>query len=240
MYNYLDMILYFSIYSFLGWSLETIYASKRAKKFINRGFLTGFFCPIYGFGAVIIILSSQWVSNVCDNQFVSLIVSIVLSVILVTVLEYITGYILDKTFNYKWWDYSKETANLHGYICVKYSVLWGLLALLLVNTVHTVVSEIILPIQIITKSYIVNFLMFYFLIDTIKSVIDALDLREVIQNYSNFSLIKYHEKIIEHKRFFLAFPHLRILNEDIKHGNVMSILNDRMVRIKIKLKSRFL
>ena len=116
MWSYSEFILFFAIYSFLGWIVETIFASINERKLINRGFLTSFFCPIYGFGAIMVIKSSILVNNVFDNYFKSFIMSILFSIILVTILEYFTGFLLEKIFACKWWDYSDNIGNLHGYI----------------------------------------------------------------------------------------------------------------------------
>lgn len=219
--------------------METIFASINERKFINRGFLTGFFCPIYGFGAVLIVQSSKWVNIVSENYFMSLIISVLFSVILVTILEYITGFALEKVFNCKWWDYSNNAANLQGYICLKYSLLWGLLAFILVQVAHPTISKLVFSIPVSTKGYIATFMLLYFLADTAKSVFDALDLREVILNYSNLPVNKYYGKIIQYKRLFLAFPRLLILNAGIINRDVRSILNDRIDKIKGEIKSRF-
>lgn len=220
--------------------METISASIIQRKFINRGFLTGSFCPIYGFGAILIIQSSEWVNIIFENYFTSLIISILFSVILVTVLEYITGFALEKVFNCKWWDYSNNTANIQGYICLKYSFLWGLLAFILVQVVHPIIYILVFSVPVSTKDYIAMFIFLYFLADTVKSVFEAMDLREVILNYSNLSVNKYYGKIIQYKRFFLAFPRLLILNAGIINRDIRSILNDRIEKIKVELKSRFL
>lgn len=206
MNSFTDLLLFFAIYSLLGWMMETTFAIINEKKFINRGFLTGFFCPIYGFGAVLIIQASKWVNIVFENYFALLIVSILFSVLLVTVLEYITGFLLEKIFNCKWWDYSSNAVNLRGYICLQYSLLWGLLAFLLVQIAHPVISGMVFSIPALIKYYIANFLLLYFLADTAKSVFSALDLRVVIINYSNFSVNNYYEKIIQYKGFFLRSP----------------------------------
>jgi len=240
MIDFNDLLLLFTIYSFLGWMLETAFASINERKIINRGFLTGFVCPIYGFSAVLIIQSSKWVTNVFENHFASLVMNMLCSIILVTVLEYITGLLLKRIFDCRWWDYSDNSLNLHGYVCLKYSLLWGLLAFLLIQIVHPVISKVIYTMPIYFKNYLVVFLLIYFLADTIKSVIEALELRKVIINYSNISENKYYEKIIQYKRFFLAFPRLLVLNANIINRDVRSILNDRMYKIKVKLKSRFL
>ena len=235
----LDLLLFFAIYSFSGWMLETIFASIKERKFINRGFLTGYFCPIYGFGAILVIQSSKWVNTVFTDYYASLIISILFSIFLVTVLEYITGLLLEKIFNCKWWDYSNHAVNIHGYICIRYSLLWGFLAFLLVQVADPAASKLVLSIPASIRVYIAILLFLYFLADTAKSVIDALDLRKVILDYSRFSVSIYYEKILRYKRFFLAFPRLLILNAAIINRDVRSILNDKFDKIKIEIKNRF-
>ncbi|QNU67908.1 hypothetical protein EHE19_005520 [Ruminiclostridium herbifermentans] len=239
MNTYLDLLLYFIIYSFLGWIMETVFASFKEKKFVNRGFLSGFFCPIYGFGAILIIQSSKWLSVAIENHAASLFVNILLSIFLVTVLEYITGALLEKIFNCKWWDYSDNAAHIKGYICIKYSILWGLLAILLVQIVHPVVTQIVYLIPVTTKGTMALLFLIYVMIDTRKSVIDALSLRKVILNYSSISINKYYQYILKYKRFFIAFPNLLILNAGLVNHNIRSIINDRIVKIKTELRSRF-
>jgi len=238
--SFTEILLFFTIYSFLGWLIETVFASANAKKLINRGFLTGFFCPIYGFAAVLIIKTISMINITFESYFVSLIAKSVFAIVLVTLLELVTGFFLEKFFNCKWWDYSDNRANFKGYICFKYSILWGLFSLVLVNIVHPAISWIVLSIPKSMNIYMVIFFILYFLTDTTKSVIDALDLRKVIINYSNFSVNKYYDKIIQYKRIFLAFPRLLILNAGIINRDVRSILNDRFHKIKVEFKSRFL
>lgn len=165
--------------------------------------------------------------------------NILFSVILVTVLEYVTGFLLEKIFNCKWWDYGNNVLNLQGYICLQYSLLWGLLAFLLVQFVQPVISKGVLPIPQVVKGYLAAGLLLYFLADTTKSIMSALELRQVILNHSNISVNKYYEKIIQYKRFFLAFPRLLILNAGIINRDIRSILNDRVDKIKVEIQSRF-
>lgn len=240
MCGFTDMIMFFFIYSFIGWIMESVFASIKEKKFINRGFLTGFFCPIYGFGAVLILHITKWVGSIIERPFAALSMNIFFSIILVTVLEYITGFVLEKIFHCKWWDYSTNILNINGYICVEYSLLWGLMAYVLWQVVHPIVSGLVFSIPVFDKGYLVVLLLLYFLTDTVKSIIDTLDLRKVILNHSNISDNRYYEKIIIYKRLFLAFPRLLILNVGIKNHDIRSIINDRMDKIKVKVKCRFL
>lgn len=235
----LDLFIYFSIYSFMGWVMETIYASIPQRKFINRGFLNGPFTPIYGFGAILIIQSSKWIENMLGNHYIPLLISIIISTFVVTALEFITGFALEKVFNTKWWDYSNEAMNLKGYICLKFSLLWGILAFLLIQVVHIFIAQFIYLIPVSVKAYIVVILGTYFLIDTYKSVIGMLNLRKAIINYSYLPVSKYKEIIIKYKRIFQAFPRLLILNAGVLNRDVRSILNGRINKIKDKFKNRF-
>jgi len=219
--------------------METVSASVIERKFVNRGFLIGPFCPIYGFGAVLVIQSSKWVNSVTENYFMSLIISILFAIILVTVLEYITGFALEKVFNCKWWDYSNKAANLQGYICLRYSILWGLLAFLLIQVVHPLMSEVVFQVSDPVKSFIAMLIILYLFTDTIKSVFEILDLRKVIHDYLSLPANKYYEKIIRYKRIFLAFPRLLILNAGIVNRDIRSVLNDGIDKIKYEIKSRF-
>lgn len=234
-----NIFLYFTVYSFLGWSLETAYASIRQRKFINRGFLIGPFTPIYGFGAILIIASSKLIFNLIGNYNSSLLISLIFSTLMVTSLEFITGYVLEKAFNSKWWDYSDLPFNIKGYICLKYSILWGILAFLLVKVVHPNIEDYIIKIPISIKLHVSIVVFLYILFDTYKSVISTLDLRKAIINYSDMSLVKYKEKVLKYKRIFLAFPRLLNLNEGIKNRDVRSIVNGRIEKIKVKIKNRF-
>lgn len=112
MYEFKDMVIFFSIYSFIGWAMESAYASISERKLVNRGFLAGCACPIYGFGAVLIIQSSKWVSDALSNPFTALAFNILFAIILTTVLEYSTGFLLERIFDCKWWDYSDNALNL--------------------------------------------------------------------------------------------------------------------------------
>lgn len=239
MIEFINSFLFFAIYSFLGWCLETVFASIRDRKFINRGFLTACFCPIYGFGAVLIIKLSSVINMNIKNYYLSMVVSILSSIILVSALEYITGFILELIFNCKWWDYSDNFANIKGYVCLKYSLLWGFIEFILIQVIHPLVMELVINISIRIKVYYALFLLLYFIIDTIKSVTGVLDLKKVIVNYSNFSIKRYYEKILEYKRIFRAYPRLMILSAGTINRDIRSILNEGIDKIKMEFKNRF-
>lgn len=177
MENVGDMLVMFSFYSFLGWVLETSYASAKAKRLVNRGFLKGCFCPIYGFSAVTILILHTWIRSRAGDGAPALLLTVVGSSLLVTALEYITGYVMDRAFHRRWWDYRDQAANLHGYVCVSYSLLWGLLALVVVLVLHPPVQEAINRIPDSAQEPMAVLLALYFLIDFSKSVADALHIK---------------------------------------------------------------
>ena len=118
----------FFLFSFLGWCSEVVFAAVRERRFVNRGFLNGPLCPIYGLGVVAIDFFLRPFGS-------SLPVQLVGAMLLGSVLEYAAGFLLEKLFHQKWWDYSDTPHNLHGYICLKFSVVWGLAGALIVRYV---------------------------------------------------------------------------------------------------------
>ncbi len=159
-----EIISYFFIYAFLGWCCEVIFAAVKEGRFVNRGFLNGPVCPIYGFG-VITVLMILW--GVKDN-FVLLFFG---SVLLTSVLEYATGYILEKFFHMRWWDYSSEHFNIKGYVCLKFSILWGLACLIVVDIVHPAIENLVLHLPVRLTVVLLCVLTFALLADVIITAI---------------------------------------------------------------------
>lgn len=126
----------FLIYAFFGWYLEVVYQAVEHGKFINRGFLNGPYCPIYGVGVII-------VTGVLDPIKGNIIILFAGSVILTSLLELITGFLLEKIFHMHWWDYSNEHFNIGGYICLKFSLLWGVACLVTVRLIHPAVESFV-------------------------------------------------------------------------------------------------
>lgn len=167
-------IVFLGIYSFLGWVCEIIYCSVPAKKFINRGFLMGPVCPVYGFGALLIILSLENFTNSTVSLYL-------LGVIITTVVEYITACLLEYSFNTKWWDYSKYKFNYKGRICLLNSSLFGILVVVLMEGVHPIVWSTLstTPKNILALS--AALISIAFIVDTVCSVISILHLNQKIK-----------------------------------------------------------
>ena len=129
-------ILYFFVYGFLGWCTENKFAAFKQHRFVNRGFLNGPICPIYGVGVTLVIA--------CLEAFQSnLLLLYISSVILVTVLEGVTGWAMDKLFHNKWWDYSKLPFNIGGYVCLLFSLIWGVACVFIVYFVHPLIHQVL-------------------------------------------------------------------------------------------------
>ncbi len=122
----------FFIYAFLGWCTEVSYAATKTGRFVNRGFLNGPWCPIYGFGVVIVLSFLEPLKNNLPLLFLG-------SVVLTSALEWVTGFLLEKLFAQRWWDYSNEPFNLGGYICLRFSLAWGFACVFVVKLLHPTV-----------------------------------------------------------------------------------------------------
>lgn len=125
---YLPLFLFF-IYAFLGWCAEVSFHAVTFGKFINRGFLNGPLCPIYGVGILIVLLCLEPVANYGFLLFAA-------SMVLTSLLEFITGFLLEKLFHARWWDYSNEPFHIGPYVCLKFSLLWGFACLFVARVLH--------------------------------------------------------------------------------------------------------
>lgn len=133
---------YFLVFSFLGWCVEVAYQAVSKGLVVNRGFLNGPVCPIYGFGVLAVFFLLQMTGDGPFYEHNALKVFI-FGVILATAVELFGGWILDKAFHARWWDYSDRPFNLHGYICLQFSIIWGMSILLVVRAVYPMLSRIL-------------------------------------------------------------------------------------------------
>ena len=148
--DFLKLFLFFWIMSIVGWIMEVLVCSIEARKFINRGFLIGPYCPIYGFGGVILLM----LYPLRDNMFLVFI----LSIILCSILEYLTSYIMECIFKVRWWDYSNEPFNINGRICLRNALAFGVLGTVLVcflipfiyNFLNSLSNNLVITIFVIT------------------------------------------------------------------------------------------
>ena len=131
-----EIFWYFVIYAVLGWVVEVCFCSIKTGSFVNRGFLNGPVCPIYGFGMVAVLVCLWPLRN-------SMLVLYVGAVVLTSALELTTGWVLKKLFHTSWWDYSDMRFNLGGYICLRFSLIWGVGATLVVKLIHPAIAALV-------------------------------------------------------------------------------------------------
>ncbi len=113
-----EWVWIFLIYAFLGWAVEEVFHAVRMGKFVNRGFLNGPWCPIYGFGMLLVIIFLYPLRG-------NLVLLFLGSTVLLTLLEFVTGFVLNHVFHSRWWDYSDKPLQFGGYICLQFSLCWG-------------------------------------------------------------------------------------------------------------------
>ena len=187
-YNFYNLFFYFIIYSFLGWCVEVLYAYKNQKKFVNRGFLHGPLCPIYG-----LCISSMVI--VLDNINVTLPLLLIVATIVISTIEYLTGYILEKLFKTKYWDYTDDPFNIHGRICLHFSIMWGITSVGVVKIIHPLIKYIVTSITPLLSTTLFCLLFILFTFDfahTISKLVDPkkFDLNIQLGTLSLFNRLK--------------------------------------------------
>ena len=171
--NFYTLFYYFVLYSFVGWCLEVVYALYDDKKFVNRGFLYGPFCPMYGFGALLLIV-------VLKSSEHNLFLFFILAFVLISVLEYFTGFLLEKVFNTKWWDYSEDFMNIKGRVCLVFSIAWGVGSVIFIKYIHPYFSG---KSKFIYTNYgrlFLNLLFIYLIIDFTLTLISIVKLNTIL------------------------------------------------------------
>ena len=162
-----SLVIYFTAYSFIGWLIETIYCSIPARKFVYRGFLMGPVCPIYGFGALSVLLVLSPFSNRPLLVFF-------LGLVITSALEYFVSVLLEKLFKKSWWDYSARKFNINGRICLLTSLAWGVLSVVLVYAIHPALRRLFEMIPPLYVNIAAIALPIVFAGDLVLSVLDTL------------------------------------------------------------------
>lgn len=218
MFALMVYFLLFIIYSFIGWLIEVTCIKIITKRFSNRGFLIGPYCPIYGFSALIIISNLSKYHNNPITLFI-------LIVVIASIMEYITSYFMEKLFNARWWDYSHKSFNINGRICLMNSLLFGFLGLSLVYFINPFLSAILLKANNTLIIYIGFIVLILFLIDFIISfnIISKIELaidetkRDHTDEISSKVKTLLSQKSFFTKRLINAFPNLKTLNRNLKN-----------------------
>ena len=135
-YSFYQLLWLYMIYSFIGWCGEVAVAAVKRHRFVNRGAVSGPFCPIYGLGAAVVAV---FFPELKGNPLFLFLGGMVVN----TFVEYVTGRIMEMSLHKKWWDYSDQKFNLGGYVCLKTSVLWGICTVLMIYVLNPVFTGLV-------------------------------------------------------------------------------------------------
>lgn len=244
--NILQWLLYFYMYSLLGWVFESCYVSAKQHGWTNRGFLRGPMLPIYGSGAVMmLIVSEPFKGNYILVYFAG--------VIGATALEYVVGVVIEAIFKVRYWDYSYQKYNYKGYICLSSSIAWGFFTIGMNEWLHPGILHILFPISIPVKQSLTVVITLLFSVDIVMSVRDALELRDIILKLEEVreEMERLHRRmdvilafmeadredfLEEHPRLQRFAQHNEKIREELSHR--MSEKKASMVERRIELKEK--
>lgn len=170
-YSVYQLLLLFLVYSFLGWCVEVSFVAVTTGRVVNRGFLNGPVCPIYGVGMLGALLLLE---PVADN----LVLLFFLGMLLCTLVELVGGWILERAFHTRWWDYTDKPFNLGGYVCLGFSIMWGFAVTFAVRLIHPLVFSLICWLPHLVGWILVGVLYALFLTDFVLTLITVIGLRK--------------------------------------------------------------
>ena len=168
-YTWVQMGWIVLIYSCLGWCCEVAFAALKTGKFVNRGFLNGPVCPIYGFGVLSVVLVLEPVK---DNLLLLFFGSMVFT----SLLEFIAGFAMERIFHDKWWDYSNNPFNIKGYICLEFSIIWGIACVLVVDIIHPIIMKLVNAVPHTLGLWIMGALYVILAADAVLTLVELLKL----------------------------------------------------------------
>ena len=180
----------FIIYSVLGWLMEVICKLIDSKKFVNRGFMIGPLCPIYGVGSISLIL-------LLDNYKNNPLILFLMAILICSVIEYSISYIMEKIFNARWWDYSNKKININGRICLDTMIPFGILGVLVVYFINPFINKLLLKIPINILNILFYSLLIIFVIDFIISFVIIFKFKNTLKKTEKDSTEEISNKVKE-------------------------------------------
>lgn len=172
-YTFSQWVLFFYFYSFFGWCFESAYVSICKKKLVNRGFMRGPFLPLYGSGAIMMLVVSKPFEKYLPLVYLSGCVG-------ATALEYVTGVVMEALFAVRYWDYSHKRFNYKGHICLSSSLAWGALTVIMTRYLHPVVERMVLQIPLRVEHGMTLLISTILAGDFTLSFKAALDLKDIL------------------------------------------------------------
>ena len=174
-------LYWFFLYGCIGWGVEVVYAAIKEHKLVNRGFLCGPICPIYGCGMVVLNWTVALLAPSGDSKNVSVVEVFFVGMVLTTAIELVGGWVLFKIYHIRWWDYSHLKFNIGGYICPQFSLLWGLGSVLMVKVVHPALAKASKPLPMKVLVPIEAAVLALFVVDLVVSAAAATGLNKKLK-----------------------------------------------------------
>ncbi len=204
------LFLSFIVYAILGWIMEVSCQFVTCKRFINRGFMVGPWCPIYGVGSISLVLL---LDNYKNNPFVLFFMAIIIC----SFIEYSISYIMEKLFNARWWDYSNKKLNINGRICVDTMIPFGILGVLVVYFINPFINSILTKFPINVLNILFYSLLIIFVTDFIVSFIIIFKFKDTLKKTEKDSTEEISKRVKEtflskgilYRRLVRAFPNFK-------------------------------
>ena len=183
------VLWYFMIYSVLGWMIEVSFHAVTMGKVVNRGFLNGPLCPVYGCGVIMVLSVLNILGSLfgveTDLEKTSTLLLFFVGMIFATLIELIAGFLLDKLFHARWWDYRDRKFNLNGYICLGFSIIWGLAIAFVLRVVQPFFDRIIDMIPVLAGEIMLGIMYLIFAFDLVITVMTILKLNRQLEQMKN-------------------------------------------------------
>ena len=232
-----NYIALFFIYSFMGWLIETLGDTIKKKKFVNRGFLIGPYCPIYGAGVILItIFLTKYKDDIWITFFMSLLIC--------GTLEYLTSYLMEKLFKARWWDYSQNKFNINGRICLETLIPFGIAGILIVHITNPFILKYVNMIPPLVMHILSGILVTGYIIDIIVSLKIILNLKQMSRELKD-NTVEISEKVRKiiskkmrpYRRLVDAFPRIQenVLYE--RWEEIKQKLEESKEEIRVKINS---
>ena len=175
-------LYWFFLYGCIGWGVEVVYAAIKERRLVNRGFLCGPICPIYGCGMVVLNWTVAALAPSGEGKSVSTVAVFFVGMVLTTAIELVGGWTLFKIYHIRWWDYSNMKFNIGGYICPQFSLLWGLGSVIMVKVVHPALAKASSPLPMKVLVPAEAAVLALFVVDLIVSAAAAQTAKETAAN----------------------------------------------------------
>lgn len=176
-FTFFELYMFFILYSILGWMMESAFVSIKTKAWVNRGFINGPLCPIYGTGAILILLTLYPLREKIGLLFLG-------GVLIATVVEYLIGAAMEKLFHATWWDYSEKPCNLKGHICLERSLEWGLLTVFVMRVIQPLLADLVAAIPRAWGELAATLILLYLAVDTTVTVLHILRFNDKLATLS--------------------------------------------------------